>query len=152
MSGKPLTGRKVFAIVASAFGAIIAANLVLAWQAVGTFPGLEVENSYVASQTFNERLAAQQALGWTVDAEVTDGALVVRITGDDGRPSEVGALSATLGRPTHVREDRSPDFVYHQDAFRAPMDVAPGRWMLRLEATAPDGTTFRQRRTLIVEG
>lgn len=152
MSGKPLTGRKVFAIVAGAFGVIIAVNLVLAWKAVGTFPGLEVENSYVASQTFNERLAAQQALGWTVDAEVTDGALEVRITGDDGRPVEVGALSATLGRPTHVREDRSPEFVHHQGAFRAPMDVAPGRWMLRLEATAPDGTTFRQRRTLIVEG
>ena len=36
-----------------AFGVIIAVNLTLAYQAVATFPGLEVKNSYVASQSFD---------------------------------------------------------------------------------------------------
>ena len=52
----------------AAFGVIIGVNLVLALSAVRTFPGLEVKNSYVASQTFDERRAAQEALGWTVSA------------------------------------------------------------------------------------
>ena len=48
-----LTGRKVLAITVSAFGVIIAVNVTLAWQAIATFPGLEVDNGYVASQTFD---------------------------------------------------------------------------------------------------
>jgi hypothetical protein len=44
---------------------IISVNLLLAFKAVSTFPGLEVKNSYVASQGFNDRKAAQEALGWT---------------------------------------------------------------------------------------
>ncbi len=51
----------------SAFAVIIAVNLVLAFKAVRTFPGLEVENSYVASQTFDAERTAQEALG--LDAE-----------------------------------------------------------------------------------
>ena len=62
MSGDaPLTGRKVLAIAVAAFGVVIAANLVLAWQAVGTFPGTETANSYVASQNFNRTLAEAKA-------------------------------------------------------------------------------------------
>ena len=47
-----------------AFGVIIAVNLTLAFNAVRTFPGLEVKNSYVASQSFDADRAAQNALGW----------------------------------------------------------------------------------------
>ena len=62
---KQLTGRHVLMIFCGAFGIIIGVNLLLAWSAVSTFPGLEVKNSYVASQQFDERKAAQEALGWT---------------------------------------------------------------------------------------
>ena len=47
--GKELTGRKVLAITVGFFAVIIAVNLFMAFKAVGTFPGLEVKNSYVAS-------------------------------------------------------------------------------------------------------
>jgi nitrogen fixation protein FixH len=53
-----MTGRKVLAITVSAFGVIIAVNFLLAYKAVSTFPGLEVPNSYVASQTFDADRAA----------------------------------------------------------------------------------------------
>jgi len=63
MAERKLTGRHVLLIFVAAFGVIISVNLVLAYSAVNTFPGLEVRNSYVASQTFNDRKAAQEALG-----------------------------------------------------------------------------------------
>lgn len=63
-SVKPLTGRKVLMILVAAFGIIIAVNMTLLYNAIKTFPGLEVKNSYVASQTFDDRAISQRALGW----------------------------------------------------------------------------------------
>ena len=54
---KPLTGRHVFAIFLLAFGTIISVNIFMAYSAIKTFPGVEVENSYIASQTFDQRYA-----------------------------------------------------------------------------------------------
>ena len=59
---RPLTGWHVLAMFVAFFGVIIAVNLTLAWQAISTFPGLEVENSYVASQTFDADRRAQVVL------------------------------------------------------------------------------------------
>ena len=49
-----LTGRTVLMIAVGAFGVILAANLTLAYNAVNTFSGLVVQNSYIASQQFDE--------------------------------------------------------------------------------------------------
>jgi nitrogen fixation protein FixH len=151
-TGKPLTGRKVLAIVLAFFGVIISVNLVLAYQAVNTFSGLEVQNSYVASQTFDADRAAQLALGWQVSAEVEDGYLTIAFTDEAGAPVDVAALEAVVGRATHVREDQSPAFSYGRGQFIAPVELAPGNWNIRLVATAPDGTQFRQRVVLYVRG
>ena len=77
---------KVFAAMALAFSIIISVNLLLAYSAVKTFPGLEVRNSYVASQSFDADRAAQQALGWSISAEVRDGALYLNILDAEGLP------------------------------------------------------------------
>jgi nitrogen fixation protein FixH len=148
--GRPLTGGKVLAIALGAFGVILAANLALAFNAIRSFPGLEVDNSYVASQNFNEELAAQLGLGWEVRATVENGVLVLAFTDGEGRPVEVAGLDATLGRATHVRDDQTPDFAYYRGTFTAPVALAPGNWNIRLTATAPDGTQFRQRVVLRV--
>jgi nitrogen fixation protein FixH len=147
---KPLTGAKVLMIALSAFGVILAANLALAVNAVRSFPGLEVDNSYVASQNFNEELAAQLALGWDVEARYAAGVLVLAFTDADGRPVDVAGIDATVGRATHVRDDQTPEFSYHRGTFTAPVELAPGNWNIRLEALAPDGTPFRQRVVLRV--
>lgn len=146
-----LTGRKVFIITASAFGVIMAVNFTMAYLAVGSFPGLEVKNSYVASQKFDADRAAQEALGWKVGAGVEDGVLTIAFTGRNGYPVEVDALDAIVGRPTHVKDDVTPDFAYSDGTFTAPVDLVPGRWDIRMVATAPDGTQFRQRIPLNVE-
>lgn len=140
-----MTGGKVLAIFFGAFGIILAVNLLMAYSAVSTFPGLEVRNSYVASQGFNDRLTAQRSLGWDVQVGVTDGELRVVFTDPDGNPADIAVMQATLGRATHTRDDLEPVFAQQAGTFTAPVSIAPGNWNLRLIATAPDGTEFRQR-------
>jgi nitrogen fixation protein FixH len=148
----PITGPKALAIFSSFFVVIIGVNLVLAWQAIATFPGLEVENSYVASQNFDADRAAQEALGWHVAAAVHHGELQVAVTGPDGAPVEVASIAGIFGRATSVRDDQRPAFVFDGTLYRAPVVPAGGgNWNLRLEMTAADGTLFRQRLALIVD-
>ena len=66
---KIFTGRHMAAILIAFFGVVMTVNFIMARFALSTFGGTVVDNSYVASQSFNEWLAesrAQKALGWTV--------------------------------------------------------------------------------------
>lgn len=146
----PLTGRKVFFGMAGAFGVIISVNLFLAYSAVATFPGLEVKNSYVASQNFDADRAAQLALGWTVTADVSGEELHLNINDRDGRPVEVAQLDATFGRATSVRDDQTPEFMFTGTNYTAPVTTDAGNWNLRMVAIAADGTEFKQRVVVLV--
>ena len=146
-----LTGWHVLAMFVAMFGVIITVNMILAFSAVKTFPGLEVKNSYVASQSFDRDREAQEALGWTVSANVDEDMLVLRIDDDLG-PVAPELTRATLGRATHVGDDRELNFKFVGTAhFAGAADLAPGNWNLRLAAVAEDGTRFQQRIVLRVK-
>lgn len=146
---RKITGWHVLFGFVGAFGIIIAVNFYLAYNAVATFPGLEVKNTYVASQQFDEKKEAQLALGWTIDADHKDGELILSITDKYG-PVEVQSLSATLGRATTVADDLTPDFTFNGSAYVAPVELRDGNWNIRMVAVAPDGTPFEQRVVLHV--
>lgn len=152
MAISEFTGKHAAAVFVGSFGIIIGVNLLLAFSAVSTFPGLEVKNSYVASQEFDERKEAQLALGWSVFAEARDGTLVLSITDRNGRPVQPAWLDATLGRATHVKDDIRPEFGFDGNAYVAPVELAPGNWNIRMSARAEDGTEFTQRVILHVNG
>lgn len=146
---RELTGRKVLFITLSAFGVIIGVNLAMAYFAINTFPGLEVRNSYVASQGFNDRLARQTALGWSSEASLRDNELRIVLTTEDGMAAPVREITALLGRPTTEREDFTPDLRFDGRAWVTQVDIDHGNWDLRLSAIAGDGTEFSQRIGLI---
>ncbi|MEP6064816.1 MAG: FixH family protein [Paracoccaceae bacterium] len=143
-----IKGWHVFTGFAAAFGVIIAVNLTLAFQAVATFPGLEVRNSYVASQSFDANRKAQLALGWDVSAQL-DGHVLSLVVLQDGEPIAPIIESATFGRATNVAFDEAPVFEFDGTALRASVIAGEGNWNLRLRARAKDGTLFQQR--IIVE-
>ncbi|KAJ54879.1 hypothetical protein ACMU_14035 [Actibacterium mucosum KCTC 23349] len=148
----PITGRTVFFITASAFAVIIAVNVTMATLAVGTFPGLEVRNSYVASQQFEASRDNQDALGWTLNAGYERGQLVLRFTDADGAAFAPEAVSVLVGRSTVARDDQELLLNPTGDQFAAPVVLEPGKWLLRVSTTAPDGTPFFQRLTIQVAG
>ncbi|MEP4861142.1 MAG: FixH family protein, partial [Alphaproteobacteria bacterium] len=113
---RPLTGWHVLAGFVGGFSIIIAVNLALAINAVRTFPGKETESSYIASQHFQADRAAQEALGWAVETDLTANALRLVVTAE-GRSVRPEILSATLGRATTVADDITPIFTWDGAAW-----------------------------------
>ncbi|CUH98911.1 FixH family protein [Leisingera aquaemixtae] len=149
---REFTGKHALMLFGGAFAVIIGVNIALAVSAVKTFPGLEVKNSYVASQEFDKRRNAQEALGWSVYASSAGDQVKLEITDADGNPVEVAKLTATLGRATHVQDDQQPEFAFNGQAYVAPADLGPGNWNIRMVARAKNGTEFTQRVILHVKG
>ncbi len=146
---KEFTGRKMLFVMIAFFGVIISVNMVLMFSAIWTFPGLEVKNSYVASQTFDQRAAAQNALGWTPSVAYDDGVLTLTITGENG-PVMPRSIVAKVGRPTYSGEDQDITFSLGSENHSAPVILAPGPWRVFVDAIAADGTLFETRLNLKV--
>lgn len=144
-ASNPLTGRKVFLMILGAFAVIIGANLALVFSALGTFPGLETANSYVASQHFDADRAAQDRLGWTATAGYDGETLTLNLKTPDGVSAVIAGIDATIGRATFDRADRALEFKGIRSPFTVPARLGAGKWELRFVATASDGTRFRHR-------
>jgi nitrogen fixation protein FixH len=147
-TGRKLTGRHAVGMFVAFFGVIIGVNLFMAYSAVSTFPGMEVDSSYADSQTFNDRRLAQEALGWNASVEIPgDGTLILHLVDDAGAPVAPAELTALLTRPTNREEDQLLVLTRSNGAFVAPADVGDGQWRLRLTGTARDGTDYRHNIT-----
>lgn len=151
---RELKGGHVLAITVSAFAVIIAVNVVMAYKAVSTFPGLEVANSYVASQDFDADRSAQKALAWvlTPGYDATKGELRLAFTDAQGLPVLLQSLDVLVGRATEAEDDSRPAFARDAGVYVAKAQLAPGKWMMQVDAVAQDGTKFRQRIDLFVKG
>lgn len=142
---RPFTGWHMLAIMVGAFGVIIAVNVGLAWKAISTFPGLDVDNSYVASQTFDAEKAAQEALGWTLSQGYDSAKRQLRLGFVDrsGQNATLRDLSVLVGRPTEAAQDQRPALQQEADgAYVAALDLPKGKWMLQIEGHAQDGTYY----------
>ncbi len=139
---KPLTGRKVLLIALAAFGVILAANLAMLLAATGTFPGLVVKNSYVASQVWDRKTAAQRALGWQAAADYGDGTLLVAMTGRDGAPVRGLSVVVVVGRPASDRDDVRLELTEAAQGYAAPLVLAPGMWRVAITGTDAEGGSF----------
>lgn len=149
-----ITGRKVLVFMVGAFGLIIAVNVLMAYKAISTFPGLEVENTYVASQTWDAENKAQKALGWTLTHgyDLTGQELRLTFADASGAPVELASLQVLIGRTTETTDDQTPEFVRVGADYVAHAALNPGKWMMKVVAYAPDGTLFHQRIDLMVKG
>ncbi len=147
-----IKGWHVLAVSVAAFGVIIAVNVTMAYKAISTFPGLEVDNSYVASQEFNRLRDAQEKLGWKMAYGYDGGRLTLAFTDRNGTPVEVSRLEVLVGRTTEAKDDVLPAFTWLNGSYEATVPLAPGRWMIRISARSADGTLFQQRDEFSVKG
>jgi nitrogen fixation protein FixH len=151
----PLTGWHMLAIVLTFFGAIIAVNAAMAIAASSTFPGLVVENSYVASQHYDELLEkadAQDRMGWSARLSEGGGTLRLALSDAAGTPVRGLVVGAHVGRPSTTREDRSVAFAPLADgAYEARESLPQGLWEVDLEARRGEALVFRQTREIFVK-
>lgn len=160
--GRPLTGRKVLAILVAFFGVIFVMNVFLLNIASSTFRGLEVESAYRAGQEFNDTLAAgaaQRARGWEVDVRVArrpDGVVAATFTVADAAGAPLSGLSGTarLAAPADTRLDVAGAIVDTgagtYEAVFGPQ-TTPGRWTLVTEIVQDGAVAFRSRNRMLVD-
>ncbi|MFC3099686.1 FixH family protein [Altererythrobacter lauratis] len=137
------TGWHMLAVMVAFFGVIIAVNFTMARIAIGSFGGVVVENSYVASQDFNgwlEQARAQEELGWQVDNTLSaDRRVVLRIAGAPETLSITGSARPPLGG--HQGEQLT--FIRTAPGeYVSTRALENGRWVVRLQIMG-DGHVWR---------
>lgn len=140
---RPFTGWHMALILIAFFAVVIGVNLFMARNAIGTFGGVVVDNSYVASQNFNRWLDAEKVqgqLGWTVAASRRDdGRIAVQADGPRAAATLAGEARHPLGR----EPDQALQFTHTGGGLYVSRDPLPaGRWTLRL-TLAEGETTWR---------
>ena len=109
-----------------------------------------VQNTYVASQEFNGKMAetrAQAALNWKSEFTIRDNALHFELEDSNGVAIPVKWANATFRRPVDDREDHTVALVREPSGgFSAVHRVPDGVWLVEIEADA--GLAFPYRETL----
>lgn len=133
---RKFTGWHMLAMMVAFFGVVIAVNLTMARIAIGSFGGVVVENSYVATQEFNgwlEQAERQEQLGWDITGNLReDGHVAVTAI---GTPDAV-TLAAWARHPLGAADERQLVLERQADGtFLSTQALPEGRWVLRLIAT-----------------
>lgn len=156
--GKVLKGRHVLLMFLAFFGLMFVVNGIFLHSAITSFPGEDVEKSYVQGLDYNSTLAARRAqteLGWQAQAGLEQGTVVFRLQDTDGSPLAYKHVSARLKHAADAGQDRTFDLVARGQGeyAHAFADALPrGKWTLEIEVrNAPDDApVFEARKVLIV--
>lgn len=146
------TGWHMLAIMVAFFSVIIAVNLTMAFFAQSSWTGFVVENTYVASQQFNQKAAegrAQAALGWNPELTMADGEIQYRLVDGNGNAVTASQVIANFRRPVSDLEDQDVVLVLQSDgSFSAPVDLGDGVWIVEIHTEAGIGHPYRDVRRL----
>jgi nitrogen fixation protein FixH len=136
--GFVLTGWHILLLFIAFFGVIITVNLIMARAAVTNWTGLVVKNSYVASQQFNDKIAAHDeiaALGWRESARADNGQFLWSVTDADGKTVAARKITVLFTRPIGEKDDATIIAGPLADGTFAPIPFpAPGRWNVTVRA------------------
>jgi nitrogen fixation protein FixH len=157
--GRPLTGRKVLALLAGFFGVMLLANFIMAREAVKTFSGLDTNNPYDSGLAYNQDIAAaktQEALGWSVELMRTpDGPatqLTATVRDKAGQPVTGLDVSMHFLHPAASKFDRyAAAGAIAEGVYAGAAELAPGRWELEIDFNRNGERQFRSRNQLTIE-
>lgn len=146
--GRPFTGWHMLALICAFFGVVIAVNVTMAVFASGSWTGLVVKNSYVASQQYNEVLRdarTQGELGWKSTLAYEDGRLRFDLDTREGAAVAGAEVTAALSRPIGVERDHSLVLAEREPGlYEQSNALEPGIWNVEVMARAEGGTSYRQ--------
>ncbi|APG84807.1 FixH family protein [Sinorhizobium americanum] len=150
------TGWHMAAVMALFFGTIISVNFVMAWNASRSWSGLVVENTYIASQQFNGKMAEArsfQANGLAGRLRAEPGAIRYVLTRKGEPAQQIDRVVAVFKRPVEQHEDLQVEFDRQgQGAFLATKRLKPGQWIADLTAISGGAVVYRQAVRFIAPG
>ncbi|MEO9168052.1 MAG: FixH family protein [Aestuariivirga sp.] len=153
---KPLTGWHMLMMCVAGFGVVFTVNIYMAVMAVRSWTGLVVEDSYVASQTFDADAASlkkAEALSVSHLLHYENGKLHLSLQGADGKAIATDSVQISIGRPVGEHEDQKLVAVKTADGqFEVATKLGVGAWSGQLSAKLADHTVWRQPFRLIVSG
>ncbi len=154
---REFTGRHMLAIILAFFGVVIAVNLTMATLASTSWTGLVVENTYVASQQFNEKAEegrAQAALGWTGQLTIAWGEVRYGIIDAAGKPVSLHGVKVLFRHPAYEKADESVTLaLVSGQEFAAQHVPRDGVWIIEIDADAGLAKPYRDvRRVMISQG
>ncbi len=140
---KKFTGYHATIMIVSFFAVVITVNMIMARFALSTFSGTVVDNSYVASQKYNqwlEEARTQQAHGWTVSPAVRRaGKASITVTGADGAALQNATMEALAEHPIGRTEPFEISFAnIGAGEFQSIQPLPEGRWKLKIIVTQND--------------
>ena len=137
---RTINGYHVTAMFVAFFGVVAAVNFLMASFALGSFSGTVVENSYVASQKYNEWLAESRkeaAHGWTVSEPKRVGdKLQISVLNAQQKPFANAQISVLADHPVGrtepfslaLRETAPGQYISNET-------IPAGRWKLKISVT-----------------
>jgi len=156
---REFTGRHMLLTILAFFGVVIGVNVTMATLASTSWTGLVVENTYVASQQFNEKAREgreQAALGWTGKLIIASGEVRYRLIDAAGKPVTLRGVKVLFRHPAYEAEDKaitlglasgSPAADQQFAARHTPKD---GVWIVEIDADAGLAEPYRDVRRLII--
>ncbi|WP_027169479.1 FixH family protein [Mesorhizobium sp. WSM3224] len=160
---REFTGKHMLLVIVSFFAVVIGVNVTMATLAQTSWTGLVVENTYVASQQFNEEARkgkAQAALGWTGKLTVASGEVRYSLADSKGKPVPLHGVRMLFRHPAYEAEDEAltlaavsggtPGDTQEFAVRHTPKD---GVWIVEIDADAGLASSFRDvRRVMISHG
>lgn len=126
------TGKHMLLLAASFFGVIISVNVGMAVVASTSWTGLVVDNSYVASQEFEEKRIAhekQSAAGWQASFTYAPGIAQVIVRDGAGNTIDLGPVKLQINRPVGGHDDQKLTLNRSTGGgYSAAVTLADGVW------------------------
>ena len=155
-TAKPITGRHMLVMFVAFFGVVFAVNMFMATVAIRSWTGLVVENSYVASQHFNNDVAALKKsaeLGITHRLHIERGRLLLSLQDADGKPVDADNVQIQFERPFGATRDQNLAAArVAPGQYEASATLAAGIWNGQLSAQLSGEKFWRQPFRLIAKG
>lgn len=159
---KPMNGWHALLWFIGFFGFMFVVNGIFLWKAIASFPGEDVQKSYLTGLDYNTELARrayQSEQGWTAEIglaqETGPAELHVRILNSDGSALPVFATRALMRHPTDTALDTYLNLTpLGGGEYGAPLSaISSGIWSVVITADIDpdkDGHEFHAAREIRV--
>ena len=134
---KKITGFHASLMFIAFFGVVAAVNFLMAGFAISSFGGTVVDNSYVASQKYNQWLEEgreQIAHGWSVGKPERAGdKLVLAVQNEAGQPLANAEIAIIAQHPVGRTESFNLSFSETASGqYQSNENIPAGRWKLKI--------------------
>lgn len=137
------TGRHMLLTCCAFFGVIISVNVFMAVSSSTSWTGLVVQNTYVASQEYEDKRIAhekQVAAGWQASFSYTPGVAKLTVVDGAGNPVDLGEVGMLINRPVGGHDDQRLTLTASADGtYLAPLTLGGGVWNMLATAETTTG-------------